>query len=713
MHQRRRIILLFGAGIVLPSLLLGYLAFRGIQNDRALLEKERLEETRQAADRVLKAVDSEITAAETGLSKTAAALPRTPTVDTMAALKDLAAAVPLIEQIFCLQDLQDIRFPVATLLYVPDGRRRDEPPPFADAGVSARIRTAQQLEFRDRDYGRALAVYQQALARAGEASVKGTILNAIARVQRRSGLLRDALATYEKIVREHRETIIPEGMPLGPSASLEIGSLTRELGDSARSLQACVGLYRSLIRRDWELKRSEFEFFVGRAKNLIPEILAARPSGLDLEPAQKELRELGFEEAAARIRTDRMLAFEGAAVPALKARLMTAVGLQEANRRFLRVTLDTGDPPYLVSIQRPTGRTGGAPEQSWGIIIDAGKLKEDVLRAALRDQFPSGETAWAVRGRDGAALLSSEDPPGGPMTFRTNFASNFPDWTLEFHRRPSRLIKTFLLSRRGFYFFALLLLAGILVFGLVLTIRSVSHELELARLKSDFVSTVSHEFKSPLTSIRQLAEMLQSGRVPSEERRQKYYDVLLEQSERLALLTDNILSLAKIESGRAAFKFEGTDVTALLTEIVGSIQERVRHEGFAIELEVKGDLPSLTADRTALSQAITNLVDNAIKYSGESRRIAVSARRDGQAVVVAVQDFGVGIQKRDLDRVFERFFRGGDELTRTVKGSGLGLTLVKEIVEAHRGRVLVESEPGKGSVFSVRLPLPQMKGDLP
>ncbi|MBE0711583.1 MAG: hypothetical protein IH583_04305 [Candidatus Aminicenantes bacterium] len=255
-----------------------------------------------------------------------------------------------------------------------------------------------------------------------------------------------------------------------------------------------------------------------------------------------------------------------------------------------------------------------------------------------------------------------------------------------------------------------LLIAGILIFGLVLTIRSVSHELELARMKSDFVSTVSHEFKSPLTSIRQLAEMLQSGRVPSEERRQKYYDVLLEQSERLALLTDNILSLAKIEAGRAEFAFETTDISVLLTEVVTSICERVRHEGFDIGLDVEGALPLLAVDRTALSQAVTNLVDNAIKYSGDSRKISVGARLEEQAVVIAVRDFGVGIKKEDIDKVFERFYRAGDELTRTVKGSGLGLTLVKEIVAAHRGKVHVESEPGKGSLFSIRLPLPQRKG---
>ena len=210
MHQRRRIILLFGAGIVLPSLLLGYLAFRGIQNDRALLEKERLEETRQAAERVLRAVDEEIAAVEAGLSRATAAPPGVLALDAAAPLKGLGASSPLIEEIFYLQDLQEIHFPVARLLYVPDGSRKSDPRPSADPGVAARIRTAQQLEFRDISYRRALAVYQQALGQTGEASLKGSILTAIARVQKKSGRPQDALATYEKIVREHRQTIIPE-----------------------------------------------------------------------------------------------------------------------------------------------------------------------------------------------------------------------------------------------------------------------------------------------------------------------------------------------------------------------------------------------------------------------------------------------------------------------------------------------------------------------
>jgi len=707
MHQRRKIILLFGAGIVLPSLLLSYLAFRGVQNDRALVERDRLEATRRAADKVLEAVDGEITDIESALSgivkKGAEPMDR----ETSLELEKLMASRPVIEQLFILRGSKDVRYPAAKLSYLPDGRRGPGPLPLIDPEGAAAFDQAQRREFRLNDLAGALAAYRRALERAKAAPLRGMILNAVARVQKKSGLLREAISTYETIARDHADIVLSGGMPLGPSAALEACLLSRDAGDAPKALKASFELYRSLIRSRWVLEKAEYRFFLDSAGGLIGDLLAgAPPDGSDIVGLRKELQALEAEEGESRARTERLIVFQEGAAPALGVKAKPPGGLDGRDREFQRVALDIGSFAYLVSVGGAASGGSGLSDLVWGIIIDADKFRGQVVGPALRGHFPAGSPSWSVKSRDGAVLLASEDPAAGPVIYRTGFPSNVPDWSLEFHQPPPHLIKTFLLSRRGLYFFVFLLIAGILVFGLVLTTRSVSRELELARMKSDFVATVSHEFKSPLTSIRQLAEMLQSGRVPSEERRQQYYDVLLEQSERLALLTDNILSLAKIEEGRAELKLEPTDVGAFLTDVVGSYQERVRHEGFDIELKLGDRLPRLELDRAALSQAVTNLVDNAVKYSGDSRKVTVDAFVEGPSLTIAVRDFGIGIRKADIDRVFERFFRGGDGLTRTVKGSGLGLTLVREIVEAHGGKVHVASEPGKGSVFSVRLPIP-------
>jgi signal transduction histidine kinase/tetratricopeptide (TPR) repeat protein len=703
--KRRRIILLFVLGIVLPSLLLGYLAFRGIQNDLALLEQARLYDHRRIAEQVVSLVDEKIKTVEQAFSETVKDPQKAPPGELANRLKNLIDKHPLVEQVFCFQDFETIRFPAAKLLYVADGHRPSISSPARPSSVAPKILSAQRLEFQQRNFPQALKYYQQAIEQGADQDIKGELLNAVARVQKKSALFKDAISTYEKIARDFGRVVISDGLPLGLAARIELGSLFRTISDYSSSLATFLDLYKSLIDREWTLEKAPFEFYARRVKDSIREIFSNPPSGLQLQSYMSAFQNLEEEEREQRDHAERVLAFQENAAPNLEAKISGTVA--ESADAAMRLNLELGKHSYLVSILRPTGRMKDRVDGTWGVILNADVLRENLLRPALHQYVSPEERAWIVKGRDGRLVLTSEKPPTGTVTVRANFAANFPDWSLEFYQPPPRLLNTLLISRQGLYFYMFLLITGILIFGLTLTVRAVSHELELARMKSDFVSTISHEFKSPLTSIRQIVEMLHAGRVPSEERRRQYYDVLLEQSERLSLLTENILNLARMEEGRKQFEFEKTDMAALLQEVVSYAQDRVRHEGFSIELEIKKGLPMIMLDRSAITQAITNLMDNAVKYSGESRRVIVSASDEGALLHIAVKDFGIGIRKEDRDRVFERFFRGGDELTRTVKGSGLGLTLVREIVEAHQGTVYAVSEPGKGSTFLIRLPLPK------
>jgi signal transduction histidine kinase len=268
---------------------------------------------------------------------------------------------------------------------------------------------------------------------------------------------------------------------------------------------------------------------------------------------------------------------------------------------------------------------------------------------------------------------------------------------------PTGAVESFFTSPRSVYLYAFVLVAGLLAFGLVFTVRTLSHQLALSRMQSDFVSTVSHEFKSPVTAIRQLAEMLRAGRVPSEDRRQRYYDVLVEQSERLTALMDHILDFAKMDAGYELERRE-TDPGEHLEEVASRVEHRVRHRGYAVRREIDEDLPVVNLDPDAIALAVTNLIDNGIKYSGDAREVVLRAAARNGDLEIAVQDFGVGVDPADREHVFERFYRGGNPLTRSVKGTGLGLTLVKQIVDAHGGSIDVRSEPGEGSTFTIRLP---------
>ncbi len=703
--KRTRIILLFLLGIGLPSLLLGYLALRGIQNDRALVEKARLDEHRRIAEQVVGLVDEKIGAVERAFSDAARNPQKLLPAELTGRLENLVKEQPLVEQFFYFQGFETIQFPAAKFLYVPDGQGTLATSRVQPSLAAPKIQSAERLEFKELKYADALIAYQQAFNQAADQNTKGELLNAVARIQKKAGLFKDAISTYERIANNFGQVVISDGIPLGLAARLELSSLFRTASDYSRSLESLMSLYEALLRRQWILEKARFEFFTRRVKDSIGEFFSKPPPGFELQSYAIAFQNLEKEEREKRDYTDRFLAFQENAAADLEAKISGAAA--DPGRSAIRLSLDIGKYSYIISIVDQEARSRDEAGDAWGIILDADWLKENILRPSLNQYVSSEKTAWVVSARDGKPVLASANTPTGTVMVRANFASSFPDWSLEFYQPPPRFVDTFLISRKGLYFYMFLLITGILVFGLILTIRAVSRELELARMKSDFVSTISHEFKSPLTSIRQLAEMLHSGRVPSEERRRQYYDVLLEQSERLSLLTENILNLARIEEGRKEFVFEQTDLSPFLHQIVSSFQDRVRHEGFSIELDVKSDLPSVIVDRVAMAQAVTNLIDNALKYSGESKRVIVSACEEGTSLNIAVRDFGIGIRREDLDKVFERFFRGGDELTRTVKGSGLGLTLVKEIVEAHHGEVYAESEPGKGSTFFIKLPLPK------
>jgi signal transduction histidine kinase len=269
------------------------------------------------------------------------------------------------------------------------------------------------------------------------------------------------------------------------------------------------------------------------------------------------------------------------------------------------------------------------------------------------------------------------------------------DRSIEQEVRRLAITKTALIG-----FIDLMLLAG-----LVLVWTNVRRELKLSRLKSDFVANVSHELKTPLALIRLFAETLELGRVPTEEKKQQYHRIINKESRRLTQLINNILDFSRIEAGRKEYRFVRTDLAAVVRDVVDAYRFPIEHQGFTLDLAVAEDLPEMDADPEALSQALINLLNNAIKYSPETKTIAVSVRREGGRVLVSVADRGIGIPKAEQKRIFEKFYRVESSLVHTTKGSGLGLALVQHITEAHGGRVEVASAPGEGSTFTLSLPV--------
>ncbi|MFT3838552.1 MAG: HAMP domain-containing sensor histidine kinase [Myxococcaceae bacterium] len=240
--------------------------------------------------------------------------------------------------------------------------------------------------------------------------------------------------------------------------------------------------------------------------------------------------------------------------------------------------------------------------------------------------------------------------------------------------------------------------------GVVYTGRTLYREVRLSRLKTDFVSLVSHELRTPLTSIRMFIDTLAMGRVKNHEDEQKILKMLSQETERLSALIESVLDWARIEGGRKQYDKKPTRAQEIVDAAVSAFKVQRLYENVPLSIAVKPDLPPIDADLHALSGAVLNLLQNAYKYTGQDRKIALEAGPDKRGVFITVADNGIGIAKADLKKIFDRFYRVDNLLTRQTEGSGLGLSIAQRIVHAHGGKITVSSEPGKGSTFTLHLP---------
>ena len=249
------------------------------------------------------------------------------------------------------------------------------------------------------------------------------------------------------------------------------------------------------------------------------------------------------------------------------------------------------------------------------------------------------------------------------------------------------------------------------IMGLVIIVATLaglvyaSRQLELAQLKSSFVSNVTHELKTPISLIRLAAETLELRRYATPEEGQGFLAGIVRETERLQQLVDNILDYARLEAGQGVFRFEAVDLAAVVRETVDHFRPRFEEQGFRVDLDLPESLPPVRGDAVMLQHCVLNLLDNALKYSRTRREVRVSVERRDGAVAASVSDRGLGIAPADQKRIFEKFVRVEAGLVHDVKGAGLGLSLVQQIVRAHGGRVELESRPGEGSTFTLVLPL--------
>jgi two-component system phosphate regulon sensor histidine kinase PhoR len=532
----------------------------------------------------------------------------------------------------------------ARLLYHPFVAAPPEPP--ADLFAAA-----ERQEFRSQDYEKACAMYR-ALTRTGNRLTRAGALMRLARCLRRQQRLTEALAVYAELA-EFGDTPVA-GSPAELLARRERIALYQARGDNEARGRETALLASALDSGRFRIDRATYEFY----RDSLP--AEARSPESD--------RTLALVEAVEAVWTQWREAPEGAARMSWPARGVAFVAvLRKTPGRAVVLIANLDD---LMLRLDPTLRQ---------------------LRVRLEIIDPRGRS---IRGdalaNSALHIMKTTAETGLPWSVRVASAGDATERALAASRRK------LLISVLGLIVLALAA-AGYAIF------RAVTKELSVARLQSDFVAAVSHEFRTPLAAMCHLTESLEEGRV-DEDRRPVYYRTLARENRRLTKMVEDLLDFARMESGRQVYRKEELEVGDLVRGVVDAFSEEALTSGRRIHLELPAGERRVRGDGEALARALRNLLDNAVKYSPAASPVRVEVSAEGQQVAVSVRDEGDGIAKTEQRRIFGKFVRGSSSRDLNVKGTGIGLAMVRHIVEAHGGSVVVDSEPGRGSRFTILLP---------
>jgi signal transduction histidine kinase len=521
--------------------------------------------------------------------------------------------------------------------------------------------TGENLEFRQQNYDGAIAAFR-ALALSKDPLIRAGALLRLGRNLRKNNQFPEALAVYEELARLGSTPV--GGDPAELLARQTRCELLKELNQPSELQLTARSLDADLQQGRWRLDRVSYQYHSQQLRRWLtfePDTLVERQAALALAAAVESLweqwQELRRGEGSARGR--RTLWVHGQSI----------------------LLLWDGSPEKLAGLAAGPRYLDSRWSQTWRNLGVSVALLDSDSHNVLQPS-PSGSSRQALRTSSDTRL---------PWTLRISSADPAADLAQ-------------LAGRRRLLLAGLALVGAMVLAGGYFTTRAVSRELAVSRLQSDFISAVSHEFRTPLTSMLHLTDSLDRGIVSDEDRRRQYYSALAHETTRLHRLVESLLNFGRMEAGAFEFRFEPVDLAVLVGDVVAEFRKEFASSGHRVELRTDPNLPPLRIDREAFGRALWNLLNNAVKYSPGRPSIWVDLAREGKRVAVRVRDQGPGIPVEEQKEIFNKFVRGSAGRASSVKGSGIGLALVRHTVRAHGGEVRVDSRPGEGSTFTILLP---------
>jgi anti-sigma regulatory factor (Ser/Thr protein kinase) len=541
--------------------------------------------------------------------------------------------------------------PASRLLFYPSLPARPEP-------AAHLFAAGETAEFQQRDHRRAALIFRD-LARSPDRAVRAAALMRLGRTLRASARHVESLAVYTEMAALGDVPVA--GLPADLVARAARMQVLVTIGRDDEARREARALDEDLANSRWKLTAGQYEHYADAA--------TAAAGGDAVAGGENE--DVAVARAAAGLWAD----WRENLPPSGRRSVQTAGTPLLAVWRSApeRIALWIVRPGQLLEQVSADPQIAIALSDAEGVTV-AGALEgsgRNAIRVPTNTRLP-----WAVHAR---VALGAAPPTG--LTGLTSGLTR------------GRLIVL------GLGLMLMFLVAGVYFIG-----RAVRQEMDLARLQSDFVSAVSHEFRTPLAAMRQLSELLAAGRVPHEGRRQQYYESLASESRRLQRLVENLLNFGRLQAGGRPYRLEPLDSRTLVEQVVAEFRSQLSRPD--CEIDVSGDTEPvrILADADGVSLALHSLLDNAVKYGGASHSVSVSWTKQGSRVALRVRDQGPGIAVDEQTRIFQRFVRGAAAAAANVRGTGIGLAMVQQVVTGHGGEVTVESAPGAGSVFTMWLP---------
>ena len=692
-HQKTKILFLAFILILIPGAIISYLSLQSINQKAENLEIKYSGTVRLVRDKL----ESEIFRLDANLrNHVIESFPESDNVVELKAwLRNIESENPAFKNLFLVDtDGGLISSSVSLGWHRLPGSR-----PLINPQAAADYNMAEKAEFIRKNSIEAIELYRKALSSSRSSHERIFILSRIGRCYYKLGDYNKAVKEYKKIQELGNNDITIGEVPATIVALTQISDCYEAMKVYKEKYNVVLELYQHLLDHPWDLSGGEYLYYLKSANDEIENLSA---SDVNVHSSEWNIEDLMVrgERMLEHIRFIELIHHD--ILSELESDLRTGSHSESPSHNL---SLEEDNSTLQLSFSKLPLVFQQYQLLAVGYLFENDYILSDLFPEILTSVELGKDVFIGILDENDSSLFIQQNLPITNYLVTENFDQLFVSWQVALFDGDGKTIEQLTRKERLLY---LLLFTGIILImliGIIFMVRAVIHESEVSRMKSEFVSNVSHELKTPLALIRMFGETLDAGIVTDEKKRREFYSIIRKESERLSHLINNVLDFSRMDTGAKEYYFEESDLVIVVKSSLEAYKFHVRENGFEIESELPDEAVMIEMDKDAISQALLNLLSNAVKYSDERKYIKVEVVRNSSTALISVVDHGVGIAKEELKKIFEKFYRVPAPRGEEKRGSGLGLTLVKHIVEAHGGTIEVESEVGEGSKFTLRIPL--------